>query len=105
MSADPDLLIADWNRFLRWTDAAMQHLEQPRPVAELEHLSMRDPLPHWSRHTPPRVSPGPARTGQHYTERADMRAPKSPKIGSARVSKYRSARTYGSEVITVGDRC
>jgi hypothetical protein len=32
------LLIDDWTRFLRWLDAAIQHLEQPRPVAELEHL-------------------------------------------------------------------
>ena len=38
ISAAPYLLIADWNRFLRWTDAAIQHLEQPRPVPELEHL-------------------------------------------------------------------
>ena len=38
MSAAPYLLIADWTRFLRWLDAAIQHLEQPRPVAELEHL-------------------------------------------------------------------
>ena len=38
MPAAPYLLIADWTRFLRWLDAAIQHLEQPRPVAELEHL-------------------------------------------------------------------
>ena len=38
MPAVPYLLMADWNRFLRWTDAAIQHLEQPRPVPELEHL-------------------------------------------------------------------
>ena len=38
MAAGPYLLIADWTRFLRWLDAAIQHLEQPRPVAELEHL-------------------------------------------------------------------
>jgi hypothetical protein len=34
----PYLLIADWTRFLRWTDAAIRHLQQPRPVPELEHL-------------------------------------------------------------------
>jgi len=38
MPAAPHLLIADWRRFLRWLDAAIQHLEQPRPVAELEQL-------------------------------------------------------------------
>jgi hypothetical protein len=38
MSAAPYQLMADWKRFLRWTDAAIQHLEQPRPVPELEHL-------------------------------------------------------------------
>ena len=38
MSAAPYLLIADWKRFLRWLDGAIQHLEQPRPVPELEHL-------------------------------------------------------------------
>ena len=38
MPAVPYRLIADWNRFLRWTDAVIQHLEQPRPVPELEHL-------------------------------------------------------------------
>ena len=34
----PYLLMADWTRFLCWTDAAIRHLEQPRPVPELEHL-------------------------------------------------------------------
>ena len=38
MPAPPYLLIADWTRFLRWTDAAIQHLQQPRPVPELERL-------------------------------------------------------------------
>ena len=38
MPAAPYLLVADWTRFLRWTDAAIQHLQQPRPVPELEHL-------------------------------------------------------------------
>ena len=38
MPAVPYLLMADWNKFLRWADAAVQHLEQPRPVPELEHL-------------------------------------------------------------------
>jgi hypothetical protein len=38
MPAAPYLLIADWTRFLRWADAAIRHLEQPRPVPELEHL-------------------------------------------------------------------
>ena len=37
-SAAPYLLTADWRRFLRWLDAAIQHLQQPRPAAELEHL-------------------------------------------------------------------
>ena len=37
-SAAPYLLTADWRRLLRWLDAAIQHLEQPRPAAELEHL-------------------------------------------------------------------
>ena len=36
--ATPYLLIADWTRFLRWTDAAICHLQHPRPVPELEHL-------------------------------------------------------------------
>ena len=38
MPATPLLLMDDWRRFLRWLDAAIQHLEQPRPVPELEHL-------------------------------------------------------------------
>ena len=38
MSATPYLLMNDWRRFLRWIDGAIQHLEQPRPVPELEHL-------------------------------------------------------------------
>jgi len=38
MSATPYPLIADWRRFLGWTDAAIQHLAQPRPAPELEHL-------------------------------------------------------------------
>ena len=38
MSAAPYPLIADWTRFLRWTDTAIQHLQQPRAVPELEHL-------------------------------------------------------------------
>jgi hypothetical protein len=38
MPAAPFLLMDDWRRFLRWLDAAIQHLEQPRPVPELEHL-------------------------------------------------------------------
>ena len=38
MLAAPYLLTADWTRFLRWADAAIRHLEQPRPVPELEHL-------------------------------------------------------------------
>jgi len=38
MSAAPYPLMADWTRFLCWLDAAIQHLEQPRPVPELEHL-------------------------------------------------------------------
>ena len=38
MPAAPYLLMDDWRRFLRWTDGAIQHLEQPRPVPELEHL-------------------------------------------------------------------
>jgi hypothetical protein len=38
MSAAPYPLIADWRRFVGWTDAAIQHLAQPRPVPELEHL-------------------------------------------------------------------
>ena len=38
MSATPYLLVDDLRRFLRWIDGAIQHLEQPRPVPELEHL-------------------------------------------------------------------
>jgi hypothetical protein len=38
MPATPYLLIADWTKFLRWTDAALQHLQRPRPVPELDHL-------------------------------------------------------------------
>jgi hypothetical protein len=38
MSAVPHLLMDDWRRFLCWIDGAIQHLEQPRPVSELEHL-------------------------------------------------------------------
>ena len=38
MSATPYLLIDDWRRFLCWIDGVIQHLEQPRPVPELEHL-------------------------------------------------------------------
>ena len=38
MSATPYLLMHDWRRFLCWIDGAIQHLEQPRPVPELEHL-------------------------------------------------------------------
>jgi hypothetical protein len=38
MTAAPFLLMDDWRKFLRWLDAAIQHLEQPRPIPELEHL-------------------------------------------------------------------
>ena len=38
MSATPYPLMDDWRRFLCWTDGVIQHLEQPRPVPELEHL-------------------------------------------------------------------
>jgi hypothetical protein len=38
ISAVPCLLMDDWRRFLCWIDGAIQHLEQPRPVPELEHL-------------------------------------------------------------------
>ena len=38
MTAVPYLPMADWRRFLCWIEGAIQHLEQPRPVAELEHL-------------------------------------------------------------------
>ena len=37
MSATPYPLMDDWRRFLCWTDGVIQHLEQPRPVPELEH--------------------------------------------------------------------
>jgi hypothetical protein len=38
MSATPYVLLDDWRKFLCWIDGAIQHLEQPRPVRELEHL-------------------------------------------------------------------
>ena len=38
MSAAPYLLMDDWRRFQCWIDSAIQHLERPRPVPELEHL-------------------------------------------------------------------
>ena len=38
ISGVPYLLIDEWRRFLCWIDDAIQHLEQPRPVPELEHL-------------------------------------------------------------------
>jgi hypothetical protein len=38
MSATPYRLMADWRRFLCWIDGAIQHLEEARPVPELEHL-------------------------------------------------------------------
>jgi hypothetical protein len=38
MAAVPYLLVDEWRRFLCWIDDAIQHLEQPRPVLELEHL-------------------------------------------------------------------
>jgi hypothetical protein len=38
MSAIPYPLLHDWRRFLCWIDGVIQHLEQPRPVPELEHL-------------------------------------------------------------------
>jgi hypothetical protein len=38
MTAVSYRLIDDWRRFLHWIDGAIQHLEQPRPVPELEHL-------------------------------------------------------------------
>jgi len=38
MSAAPYRLMDDWKRFLCWTDGAIRHLEEPRPVPELEHL-------------------------------------------------------------------
>jgi len=38
LPADPYLLMADWRRFLCWIDGAIQHLEHPRSVSELERL-------------------------------------------------------------------
>jgi hypothetical protein len=38
MSSAPYLLTDDWRRFPSWVDGAIRHLEQPRPVPELEHL-------------------------------------------------------------------
>ena len=38
ISAVPHLLVDDWRSFLCWIDGAIQCLEQPRPVPELEHL-------------------------------------------------------------------
>lgn len=38
MSAAPYRLMDDWKRFLCWTDGSIRHLEEPRPVPELEHL-------------------------------------------------------------------
>lgn len=38
MSAAPYLLLEDYRKFLCWADRAIQHLEKPRPVPELEHL-------------------------------------------------------------------
>jgi hypothetical protein len=38
MIATPYLLVDDWKRFLCWIDGAIQHLGQPRPIPELEHL-------------------------------------------------------------------
>jgi len=38
MRAGPYLLMDDWRRFLCWIDGAIQHLGQPRPIPELEHL-------------------------------------------------------------------
>ena len=38
MSAAPYRLMDDWKRFLCWIDGAIRHLEEPRPVPELEHL-------------------------------------------------------------------
>ena len=38
MPAAPYSLIADWTTFLTWADAALRHLQHPRPVPELEHL-------------------------------------------------------------------
>jgi hypothetical protein len=38
MSATPYRLMDDWKRFLCWIDGVIRHLEEPRPVPELEHL-------------------------------------------------------------------
>jgi hypothetical protein len=38
ISATPYRLLYDWKRFLCWIDGAIRHLEEPRPVPELEHL-------------------------------------------------------------------
>jgi len=38
MSATPYRLMDDWRRFLGWIDGAIRHLEEPRPIPELEHL-------------------------------------------------------------------
>jgi len=38
MSATPYPLMDAWKRFLCWIDGAIQHLEEPRPVLELEQL-------------------------------------------------------------------
>ena len=38
MAAVPYPLVAEWRRFLCWIDGTIQHLEQPRPALELEHL-------------------------------------------------------------------
>jgi hypothetical protein len=38
MSAAPYQLTDDWRKFLSWIDGTIRHLEQPRPVPELEHL-------------------------------------------------------------------
>ena len=38
MPATSYRLMDGWKRFLCWIDGAIQHLEQPRPVPELEHL-------------------------------------------------------------------
>ena len=38
MATTPYRLMDDWQRFLCWADGAIQHLEEPRPAPELEHL-------------------------------------------------------------------
>lgn len=38
IAATPYVLMDDWRRFLCWIDGAIHHLQQPRPVPELEHL-------------------------------------------------------------------